>query len=293
MITNRRMGHDGRLGNQLFQYAMLRSVAMAKGYEVRIPMNFNAPSGRGRIELAPFALQCEEFRPEDRAKINGTYEEGLGKAFTFHPEVFDQADGTDFIGYFQSEKYFAAVADRIRGEFRLKSEIAEYAAKYVDDLRTRSGRRQVVNVQVRRGDYLNLSHLFHVLSAEFFQRAMAMMNRLEQDIVFLVLSDGMPWCKANLVGDNIYYSDPPTHWHDLAIQSNCDHNIISGSSFGWWGAWLNANPNKRVIAPSPWVKPALATDVDDGLPASWLRLDVAVTPHWNTIHVMPPNAALS
>ena len=111
---------------------------------------------------------------------------------------------------------------------------------------------------------------FHPLLGEEYLH-----NSREQfdNCVFLVFSDNkddITWCKENIVGDRHYYSENHTDLVDLSIMQRCDHNIISNSSFSWWAAWLNQNPDKRIIAPKKWFgKTYEHYDMSDLIPATW------------------------
>ena len=87
---------------------------------------------------------------------------------------------------------------------------------------------------------------------------------------FIVFSDDMSWCKENFVGDEFIFMENNSDYIDLWLMSLCDNNIIANSSFSWWGAWLNQNPNKKVIAPKKWFGPAINHNTKDLIPESWI-----------------------
>ena len=73
---------------------------------------------------------------------------------------------------------------------------------------------------------------------------------------YFVFSDDIVWCKENLnILSNAHYIDWNNNdesWIDMYLMSQCKHNIIANSTFSWWGAWLNNNIEKVVIAPKMW-----------------------------------------
>jgi hypothetical protein len=82
----------------------------------------------------------------------------------------------------------------------------------------------------------------------------------------------MDWCKENIKLDNARYIDWKSgekSFEDLHLMSLCKHNIIANSSFSWWGAWLNNNPNKIVIAPNKWIHYSDSLGI---LPDEWLKV---------------------
>lgn len=263
-----------QLGNQLFQWAMLRAMSARRGYEFRLPVNLELPKTKGRTELGCFRLQYAALRPEDSVRLRHKYSETTKG---FDPNVFDQPDETLFTGFFQTEKYFADIAPQIRAEARFLPKIEATAERYIGFLRGQYPGRSIVAMHVRRGDYLKrwARKKLRVMRAKYFFAATEMLP--PGDNLFLVFSDDMRWCRRKIRHRRwaIEYCQTDSHVLDLAIMSRCDHFIISPSSFSWWGAWLAANPRKVVVAPKPWFGPKMEPDFADSpdiAPPSWLRL---------------------
>lgn len=116
-----------------------------------------------------------------------------------------------------------------------------------------------VSLHVRRGDFTanNVCYKYG-----YFKRAVRLIKKHVENPVFFVFSDpdSCEWCKENLsefaldVSDRIYYvnhNKGAESFRDMQLMSLCKHNVITKSSFGWWGALLNANPNKITCAPDP------------------------------------------
>ena len=100
-----------------------------------------------------------------------------------------------------------------------------------------------------------------------------MFDSLKNDTdYFLVFSDDIEWCKNNITGDNIVYIDSEIDYIDLYLMARCDNNIIANSSFSWWGAWLNKNENKKVVAPTLWFGQVVGEDTNDIIPENWIKI---------------------
>ena len=162
---------------------------------------------------------------------------------TFEYSLIPEMDELTLFGYFQSEKYFEDFADDLRKEFTFK-ELGE------------SANENVVSVHVRRGDYTKLQDHHPIF----------------KDHSFLVFSNDIEWCKENIKGPRVMYSEEESAAKDLQLMASCDHNIIANSSFSWWGAWLNDNPNKKVIAPKEWFGPAKPVETKDIYCKDWIIL---------------------
>jgi hypothetical protein len=198
----------------------------------------------------------------------------IEKGFAFDPDVFEQPDGTDFEGYYQTEKYFAHCKERIRQEFQFKQDILDYAKKFVHEHRVTLN---IIAVHVRRGDYLERPDLFQVLTRDYYDRALKH-SALPQDRQLMIFSDDLSWCRTVWSqNEKLLFVESPSYIHDLAIMTQCDHYIISASSFSWWGAYLSYNLNNIVIAPTPWFPidgPRGYYDMKDIIPERWIGLEV-------------------
>jgi hypothetical protein len=157
------------------------------------------------------------------------------------------------VGYWQSEGFFAEYAETIRELFSMP-DLSAFASTPdpVDDCPS-------VAIHVRRGDYVSnpvASRTHLVCDAEWYRRAWRAIRLEHPRARAMVFSDDADWTRTNLDLDGaIEYMDgvPDTEpWVDLARMSQCQHFIISNSSFSWWAAWLGRDPQKRVIAPREW-----------------------------------------
>ena len=256
MITFARFGQHGRLGNQLFQYAMLKAVALKGNHTLKLPNLKNS-------DLKHFKVSCLELEESDLAHITKTFVDE--PRFYFRPEVFEQCDFTNFHGYYQSEKYFKEFETQIRKDLIFKEQVKNCAQDVVKKYKKE---KPLVSVHVRRGDYLTIHNgLFHTpCNKKYYQQAMDMFNEVD----FLFFSDDIKWCKENFSGKNILYSEGNSGIIDFAAISLCEHNIMANSSFSWWSAWLNVSLNKQVVATSNWFGPMGPQDTYDLIPDEWI-----------------------
>jgi hypothetical protein len=278
MITFSHLGRLGRLGNQLFQYAALKSVALNRGLRVKIPNPHNLKWHGQECPLHYFSLECEYLTDEDMREIKYQFREP--DHTKFFPEIFTIPSKTDLFGYFQNYQYFALHEDQIRKEFTLKEQVCEEARCYIQELRNMDNAdAEIVSVHMRRGDNTdgeNPENINFYGNGDILTRGSEYGNYLyravdhfsNQDVKFLVFSGGsrkignqldIEWCKSNFGGDNVYYCEGNEDIVDFEIMRQCDHNITCHmTSFGWWAAFLNDNSNKIVIAPKNYTVP------DDG-----------------------------
>lgn len=150
---------------------------------------------------------------------------------------------------FQNEKYFADYADDIRKEFQFKEKL-------------QAPEGNTVAVHVRRGDYVwHPNHL--VCLPSYYENAVAYICERVENPVFYVFSEDVEWCKENIkFPQPCFYvdnTDKPSS-HDMQLMSLCKHNIIANSTYSWWAAWLNSNPDKIVIAPDKLVVDSTGID---------------------------------
>lgn len=280
MITARL---HGRLGNQMFQYAAARGLAA----RLNVAVALDSRGARHRGEDVPtrvFALPLADpdCLPPDRHRTPLRY--GLWRAFGRRPVLrrerglgYDPAfetwgDGSYLHGYWQSERYFAHIADEIRRDFAFPP----ISDARNGDMAARIGAGLSVSLHVRRGDYVALGA--HTLcDPAYYEAALAqLLDGLTGDPTVYVFSDDPDWARDNLrlpcASVEVDFNGPAQDFEDMRLMSLCQHNIIGNSSFSWWGAWLNPNPAKRVAGPARWfADPKLCNP--DILPARWIAID--------------------
>ena len=263
------------LGNQLFCIAAVLGLSLK---------NNAKPIFRFNKEQLPYRDNL--FRNLNFS--NEIYTDNLYKEPYFHYKEIDYTPGLAVDGYFQSEKYFKEYRKEILDILKISEKDKDYIINNFGDWFTSLSKK--VSLHIRRGDYLlpQYSSYHPVQNIEYYNRAI---EQFDKDSNFLIFSDDIEWAKDNFKGDNFYFItknkiegndvmdtlDISKGGHpdyiELYMMSLCDHNIIANSSFSWWGAWLNENPNKKVIAPKKWFGPAYG-DINDNdlVPETWTRL---------------------
>lgn len=269
----------GGLGNQMFQYAIGRSLAEDKKTDFKL--DISGYKNQKGITPRQYALQVFNVRESfaSQADINWLIKfftaHKMGKLFLklynffplknkyyikephyhFFKEIFDISGENYLDGYWQSEKYFKNIEKIIRQDFTLKSELNDRLDK---DLVNLISKTNSVSVHIRRSDYItnkaaNQTH--GVCSVDYYERAIKKIGESVDDLHLFVFSDDIPWVKDNLKSNYpiTYVSDGNyKDYEEMILMSYCKHNIIANSSFSWWGAWLNNNYGKIVIAPINW-----------------------------------------
>jgi len=168
-------------------------------------------------------------------------------------------------GYFQSHKYFSKFRDKILKDLNIQSLKSQVRKKYGDF-------SDFVSIHVRRGDYLELSAYHHNLEIDYYKKAVKCFS---EDTKFLIFSNDLEWCKENFnFLKSAKFSQVEEDWEDIVLMSTCRDNIIANSSFSWWGAWLNENNDKKVIAPKKWFGPLYShKSTEDLFPETWIIND--------------------
>ena len=278
-ISYNRLGSNGRLGNQMFQYAGLRGIAAKHGYSWLIP----PPDNYGDSNYGLF--DC--FEMSTVTAKNFGYNKGVQNVATgcFHfNEQFFQAcpDNVNIHDYFQTEKYFKNVEKVIRKDFTFKKEILDPCKEIVSQF------DNPLFLHVRRGDYVNQPENHPVCPISYYERAL---EDFPEDTPVFVFSDDLEWCREQFTDDRFLISDENMKYdhtadtndgrvqsfvpyYDLCMMSLCSGAIIANSSMSWWGAWLQ-NGRGKVIAPKPWFGPRYNDyDMSDLIPNNWVELEV-------------------
>jgi hypothetical protein len=192
----------------------------------------------------------------------------------FDPKILKLKDNFYLEGYWQNQLYFESIRNILLKEFILKESLNSKANALID--RTKSCNS--VSMHIRRSDYLN-NEFFFSLSQDYYERAFYIASEKIKDPVFYVFSDDINWAKTNLnLTGNIFFVDLDGEGKDIIdfeVMRTCHHNIIANSTYSWWGAWLNENPDKIVIAPRKWsnnLRFQNNQDKNGFIPSEWMRL---------------------
>lgn len=198
------------------------------------------------------------------------------KGHGYDPEFMKLSNNSYLIGYWQNVKYFAGSEEIIKQDFMFKNLPNQSNTALLSKIMN----CESVAIHIRRGDFKNLPVL-GTTDKEYYLRAINyLVKKLSKPVLFF-FSDEMKWVKENFntisSANFIYYSDINTssgsEADDLRLMSNCKHNIIGNSTFGWWGAWLNSNPDKIIIAPEKlFADPAIDNQLQGMIPDNWVRL---------------------
>ena len=176
-------------------------------------------------------------------------------------------------GYWQSEKYFNSAKDIILNDYKCNFKENDVNLEVLKDIENTNS----VSIHVRMGDYKsseNADRHFVIRDAKYYERAIERIKKSVDNPKFFIFSNDIQWVKENLPLDNsviIDWNQGKDSYKDMFLMSKCKHNIIANSSFSWWGAWLNENKDKLVIAPDRWFNNIQAPDV---ICDSWIKVEV-------------------
>ena len=284
---------NGGIGNQMFQYAAAKSLALHHKKELRLDITpshdktmpkelkqrpfdlhyFNLPdliANKGDIKsfIPKTYLEkiSEKTKPNHKRKI---YREPF---FHYDSNFYNAGQSVYLKGLWQSEKYFHRFKNEIRKAFEFNNDTIKEFTAFTGKLSTQNS----VSIHIRRGDYLAKISLevLGLLPSDYYSRGIELIRSKIPDPVFYFFSDDINWVKDHLqISQATYVSTniAKTHIEDLYLMSRCKHNIIANSSFSWWGAWLNNSPDKIVIAPGKWFNKG-PKDTQDLVPDEWIKI---------------------
>jgi hypothetical protein len=253
---------QGGLGNQMFQYAYGKNLSSKYNTELRLDKRFYDYQGMPKREFGLNKFPNIFTNTDMNFSLTGqTYK--IDDDFKYKDLTNPLNDNYYLDGYWQSEKYFKESIDLIREDFQPSKEIISKLIKTpLIDTNT-------ISLHVRRTDYVTSNGYHPVQSIDYYNNAIDLIGDYDNIFIF---SDDLNWCKDNLKFNNMIFISDFTDIEDLHLMSLCRHNIIANSSFSWWGAWLNDNKDKKVIAPSNWFGSMANLSTDDIIPDSWIKI---------------------
>lgn len=271
----------GGLGNQLFQYATARNISINKQVPLKVDTTFyDDVRYKGIFRLSHYNTVIEEAKEEEikslTADTSASLYARICRRFNIQGKFYKKAhilensntlidkriigcDGNAYIeGWYQNEAYFRVIRDVLIKEFTLKN---NSNTEFLDTLYKISN-CESVSVHFRRGDNLT-NNFFGSVPTDYYYKAVDFFKRNVKNPVFYLFSDDPEWVKNSFrIEGEIKYINTETKkvsiyhtendFDDLDLMKHCKHNIIANSTFSWWAAWLNTNPDKIVIAPVTW-----------------------------------------
>lgn len=236
----------GGLGNGMFQVAAGLSLAHHNQDTFAIPDN---------PQLWVYNKYFEQ--PFDYVKIRDLEDPYIYEHKHVEYEPIEYKKGNTLLhGLFQNEQYFAECKEHILDRFTFKSDVIGSVKTKLDEI---SQGKPTCGVHVRRGDYVYQPSLYNLCSVDYYERAFThIRKKYNNDVQFVIFSDDITWCKRTFIGEDFIFVESNTDAHqgepsdifDMMYMTLCSSNIVANSTFSWWGAWLNRNPDKTVITPS-------------------------------------------
>ena len=292
----------GGLGNQLFQYVCGRALSLRAsnaGNLLKLDVEGYAPAAQEQnrtdtkreYSLSHFSI-VEDIASADEIRrlkypfgiVSKGWRFAKVKVFRqfntgFVPRVLSWTGNIYLDGFWQSELYFKDAEETIRKELTLKKELGPQATSIAEKIKTIGGAS--VSLHVRRGDVARdaaTNPYFGICTPTYYEAALTYIKKYTANPHIFIFSDDPAWVKENIkiTEPHTFISDENKgnllpDYEELVLMSMCAHNIIANSSFSWWGAWLNANPSKIIVAPKEWITRSKRQHKDIA-PPSWIRL---------------------
>lgn len=285
---------QGGLGNQMFQYAAAYAIAKRLGCGLELDLSmfdvFGTRAWCRSFALDIFALSENTIYthnhhlsvralPRVSSFCRSHNHNRLGKyvfAIDNHNEMVAVADKNILFGYFANNRIFMDCRDELLKEFSFKDQPNAANAALLQEMSS----CESVAIHIRRGDYMSEAYknIFFHPSVQWYRDAMCEITRRIKQPLFYFFSDDIAWVKEqfadvkNAVFVDINYG--ADSYNDMRLMSICKHNIIANSTFSWWGAWLNPNPNKIVIAPGKYYtrEDLKETYLAQMIPSGWMTI---------------------
>lgn len=277
----------GGLGNQMFQYSLGFSLAKKLNTSLFLDISsFKNPNiyAKRQYELKIFEIDNLFIKSNNlinlvnsifHLKVNPYLCKSVREVATKYNSSILKKSGRLYLdGYWQSYKYFSDYEQDIANIYKFRAPLSTQTLKKAQEI----NKNNSISIHVRRGDYVadTSTNKHHgTCSQSYYQRSIEYISKKVKNPTFYIFSDDPDWVKKNITikQKTVYITHNKTNdsWQDMYLMSKCKHNIIANSSFSWWGAWLNSNINKIIIAPRKWFRDT-SIDTRDLIPPDWIRL---------------------
>jgi hypothetical protein len=284
---------NGGLGNQLFQYAAGKALAMKNNTELLLDLSLLGKANKSitprNFELHNFKYQAKITNPPLITKLPGFHRYAqylnwctqwkflIEKKSNYVSDFLSKGDQNFLIGFWQSYQYFDSIADKIFTDLEPRSSLSNLSQKILSKIQAGNA----VGVHIRRGDYVSLDSAknYHgALPMSYYQDSIDLIRKNHSSAHFYFFSDDPQWCNSYfqyLAGSYsiIDHNVGNEAWQDLILMSWCPNQIIANSSFSWWAAWLGdrrfKDNSRNVIVPSQWFLDVTNNDLSHRIPLHW------------------------
>lgn len=260
----------GGLGNQFYQYAAARRLAQKLNTELKLDISGFETYKLHKYALSPFNIRENFATPDEIASLRHVQE----KSFHFDPDILNLGDNVYLDGYWQTEKYFADIADIIRYEFSVRSSQIGRDMQISQQIAS----CQAVSLHIRRGDYVSnptTNQVHGTCDVDYYRKCVEQLSQTVKNPHLFIFSDDPQWAVENLKlpypTTVIDHNGPEKNYEDMRLMSQCSHHIIANSSFSWWAAWLNPRTDKKVFAPRRWFR-TNEKNIKDLIPKEWNKV---------------------
>lgn len=252
---------SGGLGNQMFQYAfylslkhrsiecsidtsMFENIRMHNGFELSRVFGIDNPEPKHSFIHRKWIQFIRRYKPSMLVNCDTIYK---------YDENVYKSSKKYLIGDWISVRYFDSIIDDIRKTYNFKG-IHKYNLEKARCMHESNS----VSLHIRRGDYLNLPN-YCVCDEKYYLDAIELIKTKVEKPTFFVFSNDPVWSAKFVSGLGVDYhivncNQGQDSYQDMYLMTQCKHNIIANSTFSWWGAWLNHNKDKIVVAPNKWFR---------------------------------------
>jgi hypothetical protein len=253
----------GGLGNQLFQI----SKALSEGFENDIDVKFKKESFIPMEGNQPSKYENNIFRNIKFGDHDDNILQINELSWSYHDIGVFYYKPVKYYGYFQSSKNFKSQREKIKSCFSPTEEFIEK----IKNLYPKIFQKGSVSIHVRRGDYLSISNILPVIDKSYIDESLNILGEYSHLFIF---SNDKEWVKNNLNYDNSTVVEGLEDYEEMWAISLCNHNIMSNSSFSWWGSYLNTNEDKKITVPSIWFGPNGEKNYQDIYEDGWIKINV-------------------
>ncbi|MBR1420332.1 MAG: alpha-1,2-fucosyltransferase [Selenomonadaceae bacterium] len=245
----------GGLGNQLFRYAIGRSLALKLNTELKLDV-MDAEKQKnwdhGGYRLGQYNIKEVIATQQEIESINERDWQIINDQHTPDRIFCDSNVYIQEANKIQREDLFLDIADLLKQEFTLKNPLCEVAESWKKRILNSDCS---VSLHIRHGSFIHpfdRSFLAPMMPLYYYTQAVNELKRDFPNITAFVFSDDIGWAKENLAlgVPTEFIEGCSSETEELYLMSICSHNITANSTFSWWGAWLNQNPGARRYVPS-------------------------------------------